>query len=217
MFENRAEAGRLLAKKLLPFRGEDTVVLAIPRGGVVVGRVIADYLECPLEVLVVRKLGAPGNSELAIGAVASGGIVYWDKRLVVLAGATEEYKNKELRIKNYELKERERLLGRWRSKIDVLGKTVILTDDGVATGATMLAVIRAVRPMKPRRIILAVPVIAFDSLEKIKREVDELVYIEAPPDFHAVGQFYTQFEQTSNAEVANLLTRNKNYQRKDNL
>ncbi len=131
--------------------------------------------------------------------------MYWDRELSSVTGATEEYKKRELRIKNYELRERERYLRKGKGKIDVLGKTAILTDDGVATGATMRAAIRAVRKMKPTKLILAVPVIAFETVEKINQEVDELIFLGAPVDFQAVGQFYRIFSQVSDEEVQMLL------------
>lgn len=205
MFKNREEAGKLLAEKLVSFKGGNTIVLAIPRGGVVVGKVIAGFLGCPLDILVVKKLGAPGNSELAIGAVAPNGVVYWDEVIVGSVGADEEYKNEELRIKNEELKEREEYLRGGKGPLELDGKTVVLTDDGVATGATTIAAIRAVRNMEPKKVILAVPVIAGDTVEKIKKEVDELIYLEAPWDFYAVGQFYEEFGQVEDDEVKKLL------------
>lgn len=213
MFENRAEAGRILAKKLLPFKGEDTVVLAIPRGGVVIGRVIADYLECPLDVLIVKKLRAPDNPELAIGAVVSGGVVYWDKGLIKALQVDEDYKNKELRIKKLELEEREKYLKREGGKINLFDKTVVLTDDGIATGATVLVAITAVRTFRPKKVVLAVPVIAENSLNEVRMEVDDLIYIETPSDFHAVGQFYKIFDQISDEEVKLLI--NSSRYRKD--
>jgi predicted phosphoribosyltransferase len=205
MFEDRIEAGRLLADKLLPFKGKNIIVLAIPRGGVVIGRAMADILECPLDVLVVKKLSAPYNPELAIGAVASGGMVYWDRDLIKGTGVEGEYKKKELRIKNYELAERERFLRREKEKIDVSGKIVILTDDGVATGATVYAAIKALRKMKPAELILAVPVVAADTVQKLKHEVDKIIFLDAPEDFHAVGQFYKIFDQVSDDEILTLL------------
>lgn len=213
MFENRYEAGRLLARKLLSFREEDTVVLAIPRGGVVIGRVIADYLDCPLDVLIVKKLRAPDNLELAIGAVASGGVVYWDERLIKALEVDEDYKNKELRIKKLELKERERYLKRGKGKINLFDKTVVLTDDGIATGATVLVAIAAVRAFRPKKVVLAVPVIAENSLDEVRMEVDDLIYIEVSSDFHAVGQFYKIFDQISDEEVKLLI--NSSRYRKD--
>lgn len=205
MFKNREEAGRLLAEKLFPLKGKDLIVLGIPRGGVVLGKVIADCLGCPLDVVVVKKLGAPYNPELAIGAISLGGVVYWDENLCKSVGVGEEYKNEELRIKNYELVEREKYLRSDRGQLDLEGKIVILTDDGVATGATTIAAVRATRKMRPSKIILAVPVIAADTIEKIKVEVDELIYLEAPIDFYAVGQFYGEFGQVEDEEVKEIL------------
>ena len=213
MFENRAEAGKLLARKLLSYKEEDTVVLAIPRGGVVIGKIIADYLECPLDVLIVKKLRAPDNPELAIGAVVSGGVVYWNKGLIKALQVDEDYKNKELRIKKLELEERERYLKREERKINLFDKTVVLTDDGIATGATVIAAARATRAMKPRVIVLATPVIASFMIEKINREVDELICLFAPENFDAVGQFYRIFDQISDEEVKLLI--NSSRYRKD--
>lgn len=201
MFKDRVGAGRLLAEKLSSFKGKDTVVLAIPRGGVVVGQIIADHLGCPLDALIVKKLGAPYNPELAIGAVAHGGVVYWDEGLVEATGTTEEHKNKELRIKNDELRKREFYLRRGKGKLNVSGKITIVTDDGVATGATTIAAARAVRKMGPSKIILATPVIAAATVDTIKKEVDELIYLDAPMNFQAVGQFYEEFKQLSDEDV----------------
>lgn len=206
MFKNREEAGKLLTKKLFHLKKEKVFVLGIPRGGVIIAKVIADFLRSPMDVLVVKKLGAPGNSELAIGAVASGGIVYWDHDLVKRVGADEKYKSEELRIKNIELRVRENYLRKDRRKLDLKGKVVVLTDDGVATGATTIAAIRAVRKMGADKIILAVPILAADTIETVRLEVDELIYLEAPLDFYAVGQYYKDFGQVSDDEVKKLIS-----------
>lgn len=231
MFQNRKEAGKLLSQKLKFYKNsKNAVILAIPRGGVVVGRQIADRLHIPLSVLVVKKLSAPHNPELAIGALAPAGVKYIDWDLVLRSGVEQEYFDKEIREKSKEIEERVRKFqfssASWRIKIQNY-KTFILVDDGIATGATTLAAMKYIKEvlgvrgqgseigkeeklksktynLKPK-IILAVPVIAKDTYNKLKSNVDQIVALEASGSFNAVGQFYLEFPQVSDEEVMKCL------------
>ena len=209
IFENRTEAGKQLSKKLRDYKGRNNLlVLAIPRGGVIVGRELANFLNCPLDVIITKKIPAPGNPELAIGAV---GPASWrgepviDEELAAKVGADESYiKSQILKLKS-QIYEREKAFRQGRPPLDLKGKTVILADDGVATGATMAAAVEVVRQQEPKKIIVAVPVIAKDSLEKIAALADEVIYLQAPDLFFAVGQFYREFEQVSDEIVIKYL------------
>jgi len=209
IFENRAEAGKMLTAKLAnswsDSERKNLLVLAIPRGGVVVGKELANRLSCPLDVIVTKKIGAPGNPELAVGAVSALGEPIIDEQLATQVGADEKYlKSSIVKIK-FEVERREEEFRLGKPPLELKNKTVILTDDGVATGVTMLAAIDIVRQQDPKKIIVAVPVIAKDSLAKIEQLADEVVYLEAPDQFFAVGQFYKDFQQVTNEEVAWIL------------
>lgn len=210
VFQDRCEAGRILAKELSSFKGQDDViVLGIPRGGVVVGREIAEALNVPLDVYITRKIGAPHNPELAIGAVASDGTLILDYQLAKRLGVSQDYIDAESERQRREI---ERRVTEYRGKLpapELKGKVVILADDGVATGATTLASIRAIRTQEPDQLILAVPVGPRDTIESLKREVDQLFCLHAPEIFWAVGAFYSIFDQTSDEEVKALLQRNQ--------
>jgi putative phosphoribosyl transferase len=210
MFKNRAEAGRELARKILKdleiekIRSK-TVVLAIPRGGVVIGKELARALNCPLDVMITKKIGAPGNPELAIGAVGPSGEEVIDEQLAARVGADEKYiKNQKAEIRK-EIKRQKKELRGDRPPLAFKKKVIVLTDDGVATGATMLAGIEVLRQHQPQKIIVAVPVIARDTLAKIEKQADAVIYLEAPLMFFAVGQFYQNFPQISNKEVKEIL------------
>jgi len=206
IFENRSQAGKLLATKLVDLKKEgNLLVLAIPRGGVVVGKELAVSLNCPLDVIITKKIGAPGNPELAIGAVGAIGEPIIDEKLATQVGADEKYlQSSILKIKS-EAERREKEFRQGKSPLELRNKAVILADDGVATGATMLAAIDIVRQQDPKKIIVAVPVVARDSLAKIEKLADEVVFLEAPEQFFAVGQFYENFEQVTDAEVVRSL------------
>lgn len=210
VFQDRREAGRILAKELSSFKGQDDViVLGIPRGGVVVGREIAQALNVPLDVYITRKIGAPHNPELAIGAVASDGTLILDHQLAKRLGVSQDYIDAESERQRREI---ERRITEYRGKLpapELKGKVVILADDGVATGATTLASIRAIRTQEPDQLILAVPVGPRDTIESLKREVDQLFCLHAPEIFWAVGAFYSIFDQTSDEEVKALLQRSQ--------
>jgi len=207
-FPNRAEAGRLLAEKLDKYAGcDDVIVLGLPRGGVPVAYQVAKRLRVPLDVFIVRKLGVPGFEELALGAIASGGVrVVNEDVLRVLPNANELVASVTAREMD-ELERREQLYRDGRPAPEFKGKTVILVDDGLATGATMRAAVKALRQLGAAKIIVAVPVGAADTCRELEHEVDETVCVMAPEWFQAVGQFYDDFSQTSDDEVRQLLAR----------
>lgn len=206
IFENRVEAGRILGAQIRGFKGlKSFLVLAIPRGGVVVGRELATSLNCPIDIIVTKKIGAPGNPELAIGAIGPGGKEVIDEKLAKRVGADEEYIRNQIAIIKNEIVKREKRFRVGKPPLDLKNKTVIVTDDGVATGATMMAAIDLVRQHNPQKIVVAVPVIARDTLRKIERLADEVIYLDAPELFFAVGQFYKEFPQISDEEVIQIL------------
>lgn len=208
LFEDRREAGKALARELAAFRGqENAIVLGIPRGGVVVAREVAQALEVPLDVYITRKIGAPHNPELAIGAVASDGTLILDHQLAKRLGVSQEYIDGESERQEREIKRRISEYRGDRPDLELKGKVVILVDDGVATGATTLATIEAIRTQKPSKLVLAVPVGPRDTIQRLKQKVDELYCLHAPEVFWAVGAFYNVFDQTSDDEVKALLER----------
>ncbi len=205
MFEDRIDAGKKLANLLLFYKkSPEVVVLAIPRGGVVVAKALSDALYLPLKCLVTKKLGAPENKELAIGAVGPGRVKYLDENLIGRLGIDKKYIAHQLKNKYREVKKREQDLGEYNFNQKDRRKTVILVDDGIATGATVIAAALFLRIIG-KKIIVAVPVIAKDSFEKISKIVDRLVSIEVADDFQAVGQFYRIFSQISDTDVINIL------------
>jgi putative phosphoribosyl transferase len=207
VFENRADAGRILAQQLKVYQNENPLILALPRGGVVVGYEIARTLNAPLDVIVARKLGAPGHEELGIGAIASGGVRVLDEQAVQWLGIPE---NQLQRITDRETREMERRLRLYRGDRpppEVRDHTVILVDDGLATGVTARAAVLSLKQQNPRRLVLAVPVCASETARRLETEVDDLVCASIPPDFHAVGLWYRNFEQTTDQEVIDLLAR----------
>jgi putative phosphoribosyl transferase len=181
------------------------VVLAIPRGGVVIGKIISRVLNCPLDVLITRKIGAPGNPELAVGAVGPLGIRIVNWELAKKVGADQNYLKAQIENLKKEIKEREEKFRKGKPELKIAGKNVILTDDGIATGATIEAAIAWLKSQKVKRIILAVPVAPSGVIEKLKPLVDELIVLEEPEFFAAVGQFYREFEQVKDEEVAKIL------------
>lgn len=209
MWRDRREAGRYLAEALKEFKNKDVLVLAIPRGGVVVGDEVATALNAALDVVVPRKIGAPFNPELAIGAIAADGSKVLDQNLIQRLDVSEEYLKKEIERQTEEIKRRISEYRGGRSPLEIEEKTVILVDDGVATGATTLAAIKYLRNKKPAQIILAIPVGPPDTVEKLKKEVDRLICLSIPSLFYAVGQFYEQFEQTTDQEVVDIISVHK--------
>jgi putative phosphoribosyl transferase len=207
-YRNRPDAGRRLARELEGYAGrEDVVVLALPRGGVPVGFELADALGAPLDVLVVRKLGVPGHRELAMGAIASGGLIVLDERIVHRLGIPEELIRRAIADELRELERRESAYRGEREPPQLDGKTVILVDDGLATGATMRAAALAVRERKPACVIVAVPVAAAETCRRLRGDVDAVVCAQTPEPFYAVGVWYDDFSQTSDEEVREVLAR----------
>jgi predicted phosphoribosyltransferase len=207
-FRDRAEAGRLLAERLTPYAGRpDVVVLALPRGGVPVAYEVARALNAPLDVFVVRKLGLPGHEELAVGAIASGGVRVLNEGVVAAAGLTPEAIEGVAERERAEIERREREYRGDRPPLSPEGKVAILVDDGLATGATMRAAIAAVRERSPARVVVAVPTAAPSTCDELAREVDELICLRTPEPFYAVGLWYDDFSQTSDEEVRELLER----------
>ncbi len=207
-FPNRAEAGRRLAEKLEQYAGrDDVIVLGLPRGGVPVAYQVAQRLGVPLDVFIVRKLGVPGFEELALGAIASGGVrVLNDDVVRALPNANELVESVTAR-ETAELQRREQAYRDGRPPPELRGRVVILVDDGLATGATMRAAVAALRQLGAAKIVVAVPVGAADTCRELEEEVDETVCAMAPEWFQAVGQFYEDFSQTSDDEVRELLAR----------
>jgi predicted phosphoribosyltransferase len=206
-FEDRRDAGRRLAGKLVRFKDERTVVFALPRGGVPVGYEISRAIEAPLDVFVSRKLGAPDQPEFGIGAVAAGGVRVLNQDVVRRLGIPDDYVQKITAQELAEVGRRLRYFRGERPETEVVGRTVILVDDGLATGVTARAAVQALRLRKPRRLILAAPVCAAQTAALFKRAVDELICLEAPSDLGAIGFWYRNFEQTSDEEVVELLER----------
>jgi len=206
-FRDRKEAGRLLAAKLAAYANRpDVLVLALPRGGVPVAYEVAQALKAPLDVFIVRKLGVPGHEELAMGAVASGGVRVLNDAIVnalrIPDSVIDQVAAKELQ----ELSRREHLYRGNRPAPDVRGRTVILVDDGLATGATMHAAIKALQQQKPVRIVVAVPTASPETCEELRAEVDDVICAITPQPFYAVGLWYQDFSQTTDEEVRNLLS-----------
>jgi putative phosphoribosyl transferase len=205
-FHNRAEAGRQLALKLTHYaRRDDVIVLALPRGGVPVGAEVATALAAPLDVFLVRKLGVPSQRELAMGAIASGGVRVFNEDVLRQVGPSEATIERVTAAETLELERREQAYRGDRPPPDVRGKTVILADDGLATGASMRAAVAAVRKLAPARVVVAVPVGATDTCADLRAEADEVVCLQTPDPFYAVGQWYVDFGETSDAEVREAL------------
>lgn len=206
MFRDRDDAGHRLAAALQHLEDEpDLVVVAIPRGGVVVGAVVAKALGAALDVVIPRKIGAPGNPELAVGAVAGDGGVVINEDIATRLGVDDAYVEQETQRQVEEIRRRRDVYLAGREPVDVKGKTVVLVDDGLATGSTAIAAARALRLQEPRRLVLGVPVAPRETLARLAAEVDEVVCVERPSFFYAVGQFYAQFDQTTDSEVVRLL------------
>ena len=205
-FGDRREAGRQLARHLQKYAGrDDVVVLALPRGGVPVAYEVAEALGAPLDVFLVRKLGSPGHSELAMGAIASGGIRVINEDVVQALGVRPEQIDAAAAREQIELERREREYTEGRPAVALAGTTVIVIDDGLATGSTMRAAVQAIRQQRPARIVVAVPVGAPDTCEELQALADEVVCGRTPVPFSAVGQWYLDFRQTTDDEVRTLL------------
>lgn len=206
-FRDRRDAGQRLAEALQGLRTRKPFVLAIPRGGIVVGYEVARALDAPLDVVVPRKLRAPYNPELAIGAVAHDGSVYLDAPVAGTLRVTDDYLKEEIAYQLEEIRRRMRLYRGDRPPPDVSGRAAMVVDDGIATGSTMIAALRAMRAAGPATLVAAVPVAPPEGVEALRREADEVVCLVTPMLFYAVGQFYDDFGQTSDEEVIALLRR----------
>lgn len=208
IFQNRIEAGRLLARKLTAYANRpDVVVFGLPRGGVPVAFEVAKALNVPLDVFVVRKLGLPGQEELAMGAIATGGVQVLNDEVVRAWRIPDEMIKEVTRKETEELERRELLYRSDRPALDVRGRTVILVDDGIATGMTMFAAIAALQQQGPERIVVAVPVAPPETCDELRAKVDEVVCLMMPREFYAISLWYKDFSQTTNEEVRDLLKR----------
>jgi len=204
MFRDRDDAARRLARALAAWRGKNPLVLAIPRGAVPMGRILADELQGELDVVLVRKLGAPFQPELALGAIDESGQVHWTPGLGP-TGASPGWLEREKQAQIELMRKRRERYGARRHPVDPAGRVVIVVDDGLATGSTMVAALTAVRAQRPARLICAVPVAASDSLARVKPLADEVVCLEVPDWFGAVSQFYLHFDQVEDDEVERIL------------
>ena len=209
-FGNRTDAGRMLAAQLADYRGRpDVLVLGLPRGGVPVAFEVAQALGAPLDVYLVRKLGVPGHAELAMGAIASGGVRVVNQDMVRSLRISPQQLDAVTRAEEGELQRQERLYRGGRPPPDVSGRTVILVDDGLATGATMQAAVAALRSAGPKEVVVAVPVAPPETCAELAAEADRVVCALTPEPFYAVGAWYRDFSQTSDDEVRELLRRNQ--------
>jgi len=207
LFKDRKEAGKKLAQALNSFSGRDALVLAIPRGGVVVAEPVAEALEAELDVIIPRKVGAPGNKELAVAAVAPDGTVLYNERALNLLGLNKEDLAPEIEKEIKEIKRRLQVYRGHREEPRVKDRVVIVIDDGLATGFTMEAALVSLTKKEPRELILAVPVAPPDTLERLRSLVNEAVCLVTPEPFYAVGQFYLSFPQVEDEEVLSILRR----------
>ena len=205
-FFNRTEAGQFLAESLTTYANRDDVlVLALPRGGVPIAAEVAKRLNAPLDVFVVRKLGLPGHPELAMGAIASGGVRVFNGEIVNGLGIPDEVIDAVSGEELIELQRREKVYRAGLPPLEVEGKTVIVVDDGIATGSTMLAAVAALRQLNAAYIVIATPVVAASTYREMQRAADEVAAVMIPENFYAVGQWYEDFSQTSDEEVGELL------------
>jgi putative phosphoribosyl transferase len=206
IFRDRVQAGQLLADRLTKYANrDDVIVLGLPRGGVPVAFEVASKLKAPLDVFVVRKLGVPGHRELAMGAIATGGVRVLNQEVVEGLGISQLTIDAVAAGEQKELARRELAYRGHGTSPKIRGKTVILIDDGIATGSTMRAAVRAVRLQEPARVVVAVPTAARSSYNELKREADEIIALMVPDEFCAVGQWYENFSQTIDEEVTRLL------------
>jgi putative phosphoribosyl transferase len=207
LYADRIEAGRQLAERLRHLKGQDPVVLALPRGGVPVGVEIAHALEAPLDLLIVRKIGAPHQPELALGAVVngSGWQTILNQDLVAALAISDDFLRKATARELREIRRRRRVYLAGRDAVPVAGRSAIVVDDGIATGASIRAALLAVRRKKPKRLVLAVPVAPGEVMERLSREVDEAICLASPEPFFAIGPYYADFTQVSDREVTKMM------------
>lgn len=204
-FKDRKEAGVKLAEKLQQYRDGNSIILALPRGGVVVGYEISKILNIPLNIVVVRKIGAPRQPEFGIGAISENGILILDEPLIGTLGYSREEINKIIKKERNELKRRIELYRKNKPLPELRNKTVILVDDGIATGVTAKAAIDAVRKSEPENLILAVPVCAYDTLQSFEKQADKIICLHTPLQLGSISSFYENFNQTTDEEVVALL------------
>ena len=216
-FTDRMQAGKLLAERLEAYANRpDALVLALPRGGVPVGFALAEALNLPLDILLVRKLGVPGHEEVAMGAIASGGGRIIRHDIVKMLGITDEAIEETTRRERAEMQRRDLLYRAGQPPPRVEGREILLVDDGLATGATMMAAVQALRTRRPARVVVAVPVGAADACRLLSDEADEVVCLRMPEPFHAVSPWYDEFPQTGDREVIDLLERAYGFPRAGN-
>lgn len=211
IFRDRQNAGQQLAHKLIKYKDEKPVVIALPRGGVVIGYEVAKALNAPLDVIVSRKIGAPLQPEFGIGAIAPNGVRVLDIKSIKLVRASEAEIEKIIELETAEMKRRIKVYRGDAPPPDLSGKSVILVDDGLATGVTAMAAILSIKQMNPEKIILAVPVSPPDTANKFRQEVDEFICLSEPQNFFAVGAHYEDFEQVTDKQVIDLLRQSKKY------
>ena len=207
LFLDRADAGRQLARELSHLEGEELTVLALPRGGVPVGREVADALAAPLDVIVVRKLGVPQQPELAMGAIGEGDVIVSDPDTIRVARVTESQWNRVVEQEQAELQRRTKRYRQAGQRADIRGRIAVIVDDGIATGSTARAACQIARALGAARVVLAVPIAPRESLAELSGEADEIVTVDTPWPFRAIGLFYEDFSQTTDEEVIRLLTR----------
>lgn len=209
MLKDRTEAGRLLADKvkneLSPEELKETILLAIPRGGIVVGKEISKTLNIPLDVLITKKIPSPENEEVAIGAVGEGGIVTWEEELSSRLNVPLVYKQEIVKKKVGELEQKVKDFRGGKPLPEIKDKVVVIIDDGIATGQTMKSAVAVAESFSPREILIAIPVVAKETLAELKNKIDKIIYLEVPEMFFSVGQFYENFDQISDEEVRRLL------------
>jgi putative phosphoribosyl transferase len=212
IFKNRQEAGQKLAKKLTEFKNQpDTIILALPRGGAVTAFEIAQELNLPLDLVVPRKIGAPNNEEYAIGAITGSGEGIFNQEVIESLCVPKKYLDNKVAEEKEEAARRLKSYRQNLPPLNLKDKTIIIVDDGIATGLTMRAAIKSVQEKKAAKIIVAVPITAQDSLKLIQKEADEVIYLDAPLFFGAVGAFYQDFGQTTDQEVIDIMKKSKNF------
>jgi putative phosphoribosyl transferase len=208
-FQDRSQAGQLLAQELSHLQGKKAIVLGIPRGGIVVARALADEIGADVDIVLSRKLGAPEHPELALGALAEDGEVFLNQYVLQELMIPEAYIAREKERQMEEIKRRSQLIRRVLPKLPLKGRIAVVTDDGVATGATMQVALWAIRRERPRKLIAAMPVASEEAVARLSKDVDELVCLRMPPYFMAVGQFYLHFDQVTDEEVLEILRQEK--------
>jgi putative phosphoribosyl transferase len=204
-FRDRQEAGRLLARELREYQGQKAVTLGIPRGGIVVARELAHAIDAELDVVLAHKLRTPGHAELAMGSVAEDGKLFLNEGVVRELGVSEMYIEQEKRRQLAEIRRRVELIRQVRPKVPLSSRIVIVTDDGVATGATTQAALWAVRLERPSKLVVALPVGPEDTIARLAEDADEMICLRAPPLFAAVGQFYLRFQPVEDDELLQIL------------